>query len=182
MSEHAEPRPAWSVPVAVKDIPDEGRRVELAANEATRKAVAAAIGISGLPRLEASFDLTRRGEGVHVVGQVSATVGQTCVVTLDPVENEVQEAVDLLFLPESEALAATRAKPALSHDVDDEEPPEVLRHGMVDLGEVALEFLALGVDPYPRKPGATFEVGTTADEPASHPFAALEALKRRGGA
>ena len=37
---------------------------------------------------------------------------------------------------------------------------------MVDLGAVATEFLLLGIDPYPRKPGAVFEAPPAGD-PAS---------------
>ena len=35
-----------------------------------------------------------------------------------------------------------------------DEGPETLHGGVVDLGAVATEFLILGIDPYPRKPGA----------------------------
>ena len=56
-----------------------------------------------------------------------------------------------------------------------------LRDGVIDLGAVATEFLILGIDPYPRKPGVQFEAPTAA-EPGGHPFAALAALtKQRPG-
>ena len=32
-------------------------------------------------------------------GRVAATVGQACVVTLEPLVNEVEEEIDLLFVP-----------------------------------------------------------------------------------
>ena len=54
-----------------------------------------------------------------------------------------------------------------------------LRDGVVDLGAVATEFLLLGIDPYPRKPGAVFDAPPAGD-PSSHPFAALAALKKGG--
>jgi hypothetical protein len=49
--------------------------------------------------------------------------------------------------------------------------------GVVDLGAIATEFLILGIDPYPRKPGAVFEPPQSGDGEAS-PFAALAALKK----
>jgi hypothetical protein len=60
--------------------------------------------------------------------------------------------------------------------------PETLTGGGVDLGEIATEFLILGLDPYPRKPDAIFR-SPQAGEDSAHPFAALAALKkrRRGG-
>ena len=45
--------------------------------------------------------MTRRGrEGLRVVGGVSATVGQICVVTLEPIESAVEEPGDLVFAPD----------------------------------------------------------------------------------
>jgi hypothetical protein len=79
----------WTVSVAVDDIPDTGLHVDLTAPPEARAAVAALAGLRDLPVLAASFDLARRGAGLHVAGEVGATVGQTCVITLDPIENEV---------------------------------------------------------------------------------------------
>ena len=159
----------WRVPVRVEDIPETGRRYELAADEATRNALGPAAGVDRLARFEAVFDVMRHGrDGLHVVGTVSATIGQTCVVTLEPMETELEERVDLTFLPGHEADGR--------HEVEGREPPESLIDGIVDLGAIATEFLLLGIDPYPRKPGAVFDSPPT-DDPASHPFAALAALK-----
>src|ERR1700716_2412065 len=90
----------WSVPLAVSVVSEAGRHLPLVADAQTRAAVATLAGLVGLPRLEASFDVTRRGRsGLHVVGRVSATVIQTCVVTLEPLENEVDEDIDIAFSP-----------------------------------------------------------------------------------
>ena len=62
----------------------------------------------------------------------------------------------------------------------DEEPPEQLIDGKLDLGALASEFLLLAIDPYPRKPGAEFSPPKVEDE-GDHPFAALAALKKRPG-
>ncbi len=98
MGERTPDRP-WSVPVTLHEIPETGRRFDLNADEATRAVIAKAVGLRALPRLEASFDVVRHGtKGLHVVGRVSATVGQFCVVTLDPIESEVEELVDIIFV------------------------------------------------------------------------------------
>jgi uncharacterized metal-binding protein YceD (DUF177 family) len=173
--------PPWSVPVVVAEVPDTGRSLELAPDEAQRKAIAVAAELLELPRLEATFDLTRQGaDGLRVVGHVAATVIQRCVVTLEPVENEVDEDVDLLFQPPQAEAPIAPAFDTGHQGLDAEEPPEVLHGGVVDLGAVATEFLMLGLDPYPRKPGAVFQAPPAGD-PASHPFAALAALKKDSG-
>src|ERR1700690_3271992 len=89
----------WSVPVAVEDIPDAGLHMAIEAPAATRAELAELAAVRELPQLSAVFDLIRQGSGVHVGGQVSARVGQTCVVTLEPIESDIQEAVDLTFVP-----------------------------------------------------------------------------------
>jgi uncharacterized protein DUF177 involved in 23S rRNA accumulation len=165
---------AWSVPVRLDEVPETGLHVDLEADGGVRAAVTVAAGVNEVPRLTAAFDLARHGrDGLHVVGTVSARVRQTCVVTLDPVENEVEEQVDLVFLPPS-ALGAMRSEANLGADAV--EPPEPMVDGVVDLGAIATEFLMLGIDPYPRKPDAVFEPPRNADA-GSHPFAALAALR-----
>ena len=37
--------------------------------------------------------------------------------------------------------------------IDDEDEPDPIIDGKIDLGALAAEFFALGLDPYPRKPG-----------------------------
>ena len=165
----------WSVPVALQEVPETGRHLEIAADERARAAIAKLAGLRSLPRLDAAFDVTRRGrDGLRVVGSVSATVGQTCVVTLEPVENEIDEPVDLTFMPPDDGGDVHRREEELGpHD-----PPEALVNGRVDLGAIAAEFLILSIDPYPRKAGAVF-ASPAAGDASDHPFAALAALKKR---
>ena len=164
--------PAWSVPVRLDEVPETGLRRELTADAAIRRSLALAAGVDELPRLQASFEIVRQGrDGLRVTGHVSATVRQSCVVTLEPVDNEVEETVDLTFAPGAGQAATGEEEIA-------RELPEPLVNGTVDLGAIATEFLVLGIDPYPRKAGAVFAAPETA-EAAEHPFAALAALKKR---
>lgn len=167
----------WTVPVTLEDIPETGLHLELDASAEARAGLAKLAGLRELPELKATFDLTKAGVGVQVVGTVAARVGQTCVVTLEPIENQVQEAVDLRFAPII-APAAPDGEPESAKG--DGEPPEPLVDGVLDLGAVATEFLLLGIDPYPRKQGATFAAPAGTDEGAK-PFAGLAALKNRLG-
>lgn len=169
----------WPVPVAVDGIPDSGLHVVLEAPEAVRAALAPVAGLRNLPELKAVLDLTRRGRAVHVGGTVEARVGQTCVVTLEPIENRIREDVDVTFSPDVPVTAseAEGEGHSIGHLADEDEPPEPLVGGTVDLGAVAAEFLILGIDPYPRKDGAEF-AAPSAESDGAHPFAALAALKK----
>jgi hypothetical protein len=183
MSEHKAPDSAvpnsavpWHVPVVVEEVPETGQHVDLAADAVARGAVAKVAGLRELPRFEASFDITRRGGGLHVVGWISATVGQNCVVTLEPLANEVEETIDLVFEP-AQRLAASAENEGQQHSVKWDDP-EPLVGGVVDLGALATEFLILGLDPYPRKPDAVFEPPQDAKRDQG-PFAALGRLAKR---
>ena len=176
----------WQVPVAIEDVAETGRHFDLVADNDVRAAVARVVGLRDLPKLEANFDVTRHGaDGLHVSGRMSATVGQNCVVTLEPLTNEVEEDIDLVFAPppppverkagEDEALEEASGRPQRSWN-----GPEPLLGGVVDLGALATEFLILGLDPYPRKPGAVFELPQDV-KPDPGPFAALAGLKEKHG-
>jgi hypothetical protein len=177
----------WSFPVTVDDVPEgTGRHFKLVADSDIRAAVAKVAALRDLPRLKATFDVTRRGsEALHVVGRISATVGQNCVVTLEPLNNEVEENVDLVFAPpspmvEQQAIDLDEGAPRRGRrNVDG---PEAMVDGAVDLGALATEFLVLGLDPYPRKEGAVFQPPQDV-EPDPGPFAALAGLagKERNG-
>jgi hypothetical protein len=170
-------KPFWSVPVTLADIPEAGRHFDLAVDEATREALAKLAGLRTLPRLEAAFDVARHiGGGLHVIGRVTALVGQNCVVTLDPMENELAEDIDLVFLPQREAPAA-KDEVSVSGNLDPD-AVEPLSGDVVDLGKIATDFLLLGIDPYPRRPDAKFQPPAVEEDPATHPFAALAALKK----
>ncbi len=167
----------WAVPVALEAIPDTGLHMELEAPPETRATLAALAGVNEVIALSATFDLARQGAGVQVSGRVKARVGQTCVVTLEPIESTIDEPVDVRFVPGADPENAGHAVELAD---EDEEPPEPLVHGKVDLGALATEFLVLGIDPYPRKPGVEFTPPAGAGG-GDRPFAALESLKKRLG-
>ncbi len=176
----------WRAPVTVAHIPDTGLYRKLEASAAERQAVAEVAGLREVLSIQASFDVVPKSGGrVHVPGHVRARVGQTCVVTLDPMESEIDEEIDLIFAPEAEA---RRLADLIEEGQDDQEPPEVadppeaIVNGIIDLGRLATDALFLAIDPYPRKAGAVFEAEVTAPDPEDNPFAALKALqdKKKG--
>jgi hypothetical protein len=164
----------------VAQIPETGMHREFEASPTERRAIADLGGLREVKSASASLDITLMREGrVCVVGRIKARIGQTCVVTLDPIENDIDEAIDLIFAPPEQI-------PALADLVDDAaesaaeipDPPEPIVGGTIDLGRLATDALFLAVDPYPRKPDAVFELPVIPGDPGDHPFAALKALKR----
>jgi len=168
----------WRVPVAVLQIPEGGLHRELDADEAVRQAVADVARLREVLSAHASLDVTPKGGGrFHIAGNVRARVGQTCVVTLDPIENDIDEPIDLIFAPpEQIPELADLVDDAVEGAAETPDPPEPIVNGIIDLGRLATDALLLGIDPYPRKPDAVFEHEVTAPDPEDHPFAALKAL------
>jgi uncharacterized metal-binding protein YceD (DUF177 family) len=168
--------PALSQLVVAAHLPDEGATFRIAPDEATRAALAKEFGIVAIPALKASVTLTpdARG-GVRVGGHVDGTVRQTCVATLEPFDAPVSEEIEMHFVPEGRL---PEIRPGAEIEVGAEELPDPLVNGAVDIGAVVSEFLALGIDPYPRKPGAVFEVPSLPGAEEDSPFSALARLRR----
>jgi hypothetical protein len=176
--------PPLSRPLVAASVPAEGLDVVVRANEAECAALARENARVAVLWLEAPFHVARLGrDGLKVQGAVRAEVRQTCVVTLEDFDAIIEEPVSVRFAPlESEKPSHGRREKALSAEDAlefEEDGPDPLIGGVVDLGALAGEFLALGLDPYPRKPGATFEEPAPA-APESSPFAVLS--KRGAGA
>jgi uncharacterized metal-binding protein YceD (DUF177 family) len=169
----------WRVAIAVAQIPDTGLHRDLEADQATRNAVADVGGLRAVLSVSASFDVTPKNGGrYHVAGQVRARVGQTCVVTLEEIESEIDEPIDLIFAPREQVPhMAALVDEAEEGNEETPDPPEPIENGIIDLGRLATDALYLGIDPYPRKPDAVFESLVEAPDPEDHPFAALKALK-----
>jgi hypothetical protein len=176
MTDRADP---WRLPVTVAQIPDTGLHRDLEADLATREAMAEVAGLREVLSASAAFDVTPEGGGrFRVAGHVRARIGQTCVVTLDPIETDIDEPIDLTFAPPEQI-------PQLADLIDDAaegegeipDPPEPIENGVIDLGRLATDVLFLAIDPYPRKPDAVFEPVVVAPDPEDHPFAALKALQ-----
>ena len=170
----------WRSPVTVAQIPDGGLHRELEADEAQRKAMADVSGVREVLSAHASLDVTPKSGGrLHVTGHVRARVGQTCVVTLDPIETELDEPIDQMFAPSEQIPALSDLVDDTGEGANDVDPPEPIEGGTIDLGRLATDVLFLGIDPYPRKPDAVFDHEITPPDPKDHPFAALKALKAK---
>ncbi len=169
-----EPELRWQSHVRLEDVPDTGLHVEFVADPKVRASLGVLAEVRELVELSATVAVVRYRNGLRATGRVAATVGQTCVVTLEPMESLLDEAFDVVFLP-PEAIAD-----AAPSDIPADDEPEVLADGVADIGAVATDVLLLGIDPYPRKPGAAFAAPVD-DRPAAGPFAVLAKLKPQGG-
>lgn len=162
--------PEFSRIVNLARLPPGGRAERLSATVAECAALARRFGIQAVNRFGAVLRL-REGPGglTEVTGRLSAEVVQACVVSLEPVVQQVEEAVDLRIL-----------SPGQAPSDDPDGPDEIEADGdAVDLGEALAEQLALALDPYPRAPGAALPGAEGEAAAAGSPFAALMAFRKK---
>ena len=152
------------------------KRLRFTADVDERKALAARFGLLALGRLEAAADVRRlQGGGARARVEFEADVVQSCVVTLDPVESRIAEAFELDFLPPGESTGDMEA----AETAGGGEPPGAVAGGAFDLGAIIAEYVALAIEPYPRRPDA--EPGTWREPPEKSGEGPLGALKEWRG-
>eukprot|EP00903_Cladosiphon_okamuranus_P001377 g1375.t1 len=174
--------------VNASKVVDKDEKITVQPDAASRQAIAAAYDLNAIPDLTAHFTLKPyRKAGVRVVGPVKMTINQTCVVSLEPFDSSLELEVDRTFEPHSSRPRKIRdlnEEGEIEIDLESLDPPDVILDGVLDLGAVICEELALSLDAFPRKDGAAFEGGDDDEEEAAEeveekpsPFAALQALK-----
>ncbi|OYV54353.1 MAG: hypothetical protein B7Z76_14810 [Acidiphilium sp. 20-67-58] len=153
---------------------DDPETVTIETSAAERAAIAAAFGIPAIAALSGSFHLRRAGgPRIEARLELAAEVTQSCIVSLEPVDQSIAETAALLLV--------TNGAPVEDDDMlDPDAPDQVALEGTVaDLGALLVEQLALALDPYPRRPGAEPPAAPDAGAaPQAHPFAALAKLRR----
>jgi hypothetical protein len=181
----------YPFPVDVISLPANGRVYTLSADEATRATVATHLELQGVGRLMATLTVAPVPGGVELTGRFDADVTQTCVISLEPIMATLSGEISRRFVnaprPWPEPPGKGRKAKAKTDEPEegwvdpDEDVPDPIVDGQIDLGAVVVEELALAVDPYPRAPGATFK-DIAASQPTGEPrrespFAALAGFK-----
>jgi len=162
-----------SFEVHVARLPQKGLPVTIDADSTQKTAIAREYGLLSVESWRAELLVAPwKRHGVKVSGRVTAAIMQACVVTLDPLEARIDEAVDGLFLPEDSKLGRQGFGEAGEILVDAEGPdsPETFSGDTVDVGALAEQFFGLAIDPYPRKPGAALDSAGDIAVPAESEF------------
>lgn len=164
--------------VAVRKIGEGGLVQVITAKPEELAAVTAFLEIESVRDISCGFKLGRwRSRGIKLSGHLVAHVVQQCVVTLEPVEETITSDFERKFLPD-DMLGSEVTRDEVFVDPVGEDPPEPLLNE-IDLGEIAVEEIALNLNPYPRRQGIAFEEAAPEPEVTgkTNPFAALAKLK-----
>ena len=168
----------FSYLLAVESLGEAARRVRLEADAGVREALARRFDLVSMESLVADLVVDRidGSELIRVKGRVSASITQSCVVTGAPVSVQIEECVDERFGPPGEPVGE------IEFSLEEEDPPEDIVDGQIDLGEMVSQYLGVAIDPYPRATGAEIparyrEVFENQAESANNPFEVLSALR-----
>ncbi len=167
------PEPEFSRPFPADRLGAGAVTEALLASPAECAALTKRLGLVELGQLSATVTLERSLAGlIHVTGRFAADVVQTCVVTMVVFPSHVEDGFVLDF---GNAPAEFGDEIEVDPDYD---PPEPIEDGIIDLGELVAQYLALALEPYPRAPGATLDPAWTGVDVADlSPFAVLKNLK-----
>jgi uncharacterized metal-binding protein YceD (DUF177 family) len=166
---------SWDRIVKLHELDRGPVRLQLSADDAERAAIAKRLGLRALPSLTADITVKPWLDGAEVTGRFKAVVEQVCGVSLEPFEQPLAGEVDVRVVPAGSPQATSHDEDELELDLDAPDAPDVLPGDAIDVAAYVVEHLALDIDPFPRKPGATFHY--EAPEEEASPFAALKKLQ-----
>ncbi len=167
--------------VRIDHIPSTGREVKVTPGAGEREELAKFLEISSIDRLEVTLSALPFRGGIRVVGRLVAGITQPCVVTFEPVHQDIDETIDRVFLPGAEKAYAGPAGVEVFVDLEGEEIPDYFDGSEADLSDLVIETLALDIDPSPRDEGASVDaLGVNHDDQEDSPFASLKSLKPGG--
>ncbi len=188
--------PEWPHKIDADDIGSTPLRTSISASPQERKDLARRLQVVSVDSLEAKLTLERNPGNLvlHVTGALKAKVTQSCVVSLDLVEEEIEAPVEGWFANPDSAVSITRAR----HErqgrtvdaelviLEEKDDPEPVIDGQIDLGELVTQHLSLVLNPFPHKEGVVFEGANEQDEGKipkvrQNPFAALKNWKKKEG-
>ena len=186
----------WSYLFNVDDMDGKHHALSISPDEEARKRLAQRLNIVAIEDLKADITI-KHGAGAaayHVVGKISADITQECVVTLEPIHNHLDDEFEGWFADPEAAISIAKARHEKLTEkghgeqpiLDEQDDPEPLVNGKIDLGELVTQYLSLSIDPYPHAEGVDFadvedKKAADKDDPVRNPFAALKDWKDKFG-
>jgi len=188
-------RPEWSHRIEAEDIGATPVRKVISASPQERKDLARRMRVESIESLTATLVLQRNPKNMymHLTGDLEAAVVQECVVTMEPITDHISGPVEGWFADPETVVSLVKARherqgrrnDAELPILEEQDDPEPITEGQIDLGELVAQHLSLSINPYPHKEGVEFERITAPGmrkaipEGRQNPFAALKNWKKR---
>jgi hypothetical protein len=118
------------------------------AEEREKETLAQRLGLIAIKKLD--VECHAQGTGgqypIQILAIIRAEVIQSCVLTLKDLPNSIEESVKLALFP------SYTDETSLPESFDENQPEAILlnKEGIVDIGEILVQYLSLALDPYPK--------------------------------
>lgn len=183
----------WSCLVDINKIDFTPKTYDTHPDEDEYEALAQRLGVQKISDVKAKC-YAFRVDGGHIVkieGQVWGKVEQECVVTLKPVEQDIYQKFEAYYMNPQDAVPFAAASKKIKQKQDKNElammeeweDPEMTKDGMIDMAELAIQYISLGVEDFPHAKDADFLEGDDSaqmrqpSDIRKNPFAALQYWK-----
>ena len=168
----------FSYPLIVEDISSGEKHYHITASKENLEEITDILKVPEVEKFESDIytKLNKKEHLLKVWGKVDAELRLQSVISLEYFSKN--------YSPEFEVLYDTKATVNSQREEDvsfDEDLPDIVVNGKIDLAEIALEQLALVLEDYPRQAGEIFEWKnefSEEEDKKENPFKILEKLKK----
>lgn len=168
----------FSYPLVAEDISSSEKRYRLKAGKEQLEYLAEVLKVPEVKAFEAEIytKLKKKEHLLDVWGDVKAELRLQSVISLEYFDKKYANSFAVAY----DTKATLKEQKELDFDFDDE-IPDVIVDGKIDLVDIAIEQLALVLEDNPRREGEIFNYKSEfseEDDKALNPFSVLEKLKK----
>ena len=167
----------FSLPLTVADLPQSEQRYKMLATADNLHCVAKILQVPQVKFLEADFIVKNNHKTsiLNVSGHIKTQITMQSVISLE--NFDVKYDFDFSNVFDTKATLDSQKKEGVDWD---ENTPDIIIDGKIDLGDIAIEQIALKIEDYPRINGEKFDFAPDFDvnEKQNNPFAVLSRLKK----
>jgi len=169
----------FSYILKIEDLTQNQQHYHLSANKNERQTLKEILKVEDVKSFEADIILkmSHKTHRLDIKGEARAILGLKSVVSLENFDKEYVAPFEYYFDTEM----TYQDLKNMDLDINDE-APEIVENGQIDLAQIAIEQIALVMEDYPRREGEVFSFISEFDEETTktpHPFAVLEKLKNK---
>lgn len=167
----------FSYPIIIDDLDSNEKKYHLKADADNLLYLCEVLKVPDVKSFEAEIKLkfSKKEHTLNVWGKVKAEIEHQSVISLEYFTQTYEPSFELVY----DTKATYKEIKEIDEDIDDD-VPDIIINGKIDLVDVSIEQIALVLDDYPRKKGEkfNFKPNFDEDEPVrENPFAVLRNLK-----
>lgn len=168
----------FSYPIKIEDLKQSDYKYELTADSAELEDITQILQVEKVHEFKAEIflKLNNRANNLRVWGNVFAKIERKSVITLDNFIKNYNVPFELNF----DTRATYNDIKELECNIEDE-VPDIIENGCINLADIAIEQIALNLEDYPRAEGEVFDgalYGDSEEPKKENPFAVLAKLKK----